>query len=191
MEFVCPQPLIWNDTHKKLSEFYSKNKERISNPPPIPLILNGWIYSTDYQKKLRWEETIKWAQINDCGYLIPALRGSERYMVNEIKPTLIQEEDPYGPIDVDDDADSDLYSDYPEDEDGLKYDLKERDLKCREVIKQAGIEAEKNLLGKEPNLKDMEGYCQFFWDEKKRILKEKYNIDWKTPQELNPLTLFD
>ena len=30
------------------------------------------------------------------------------------------------------------------------------------------------------------GFCHVFWAEKKRILKEKYGIDWKTPAEQNP-----
>jgi len=30
-----------------------------------------------------------------------------------------------------------------------------------------------------------------FWGEKKRILKEKYGINWKTPAELNPETMYD
>jgi hypothetical protein len=29
-------------------------------------------------------------------------------------------------------------------------------------------------------------YRSAFWNEKKRILKEKYDIDWKTLAELNP-----
>ena len=78
-----------------------------------------------------------------------------------------------------------------EDTDGIMHDSKERDPKYKMLIKQAEKEAEKNLLAKTHNLKNMEGYYHIFWDEKQRILKEKYNIDWKTPQELNPLTLFD
>lgn len=30
------------------------------------------------------------------------------------------------------------------------------------------------------------GRCHFVWIEKKRILKEEYGIDWKTPEEMNP-----
>ncbi|MBQ4585894.1 MAG: hypothetical protein IJA82_06770 [Clostridia bacterium] len=35
------------------------------------------------------------------------------------------------------------------------------------------------------------GYCHLYWATKKRILKEKYGIDWKSPAELNPGVLFD
>ena len=35
------------------------------------------------------------------------------------------------------------------------------------------------------------GYCHVYWRTKKRILKEKYNIDWRSPAELNPHIIFD
>ena len=35
------------------------------------------------------------------------------------------------------------------------------------------------------------GYCFTFWHHKKRILKERYGIDWQSPDELNPYALYD
>jgi hypothetical protein len=35
------------------------------------------------------------------------------------------------------------------------------------------------------------GMCHCVWAYKKRILKTKYGIDWRSPAEMNPLTLFD
>jgi hypothetical protein len=35
------------------------------------------------------------------------------------------------------------------------------------------------------------GYCHSYWQARKRILKEKYNIDWQTPAEENPLMIYD
>ena len=35
------------------------------------------------------------------------------------------------------------------------------------------------------------GFCHIYWSAKKSILKEKYNIDWRSPAELNPAILFD
>ena len=35
------------------------------------------------------------------------------------------------------------------------------------------------------------GSCHTLWDIQKRILKEKYNITWYTPAELNPDVKFD
>ena len=37
----------------------------------------------------------------------------------------------------------------------------------------------------------MLGYCHIYWAAKKRILKEKFGIDWKSPSELNPYIIFD
>lgn len=30
------------------------------------------------------------------------------------------------------------------------------------------------------------GRCDAVWQEKRRILKDVYDMDWKTPQEMNP-----
>ena len=39
--------------------------------------------------------------------------------------------------------------------------------------------------------KDELGYCHAYWEVKKMLLKKYYNIDWKTPEELNPEVIFD
>jgi len=48
-------------------------------------------------------------------------------------------------------------------------------------------EAEKNLA----DLPRTRGFCHHLWKETKRIAREKYNIDWQTPSEMNPEILFD
>ena len=35
------------------------------------------------------------------------------------------------------------------------------------------------------------GFCHTYWDEKKRILKEDYGIEWLTPDECNPTAMYD
>ena len=75
------------------------------------------------------------------------------------------------------------------DEDGVIYDSKERDPKYKERIRKADKEADEEL--KRRGIKEGLGYCCSFWSEKKKILKEKYNLEWKSPQELNPGVLFD
>lgn len=35
------------------------------------------------------------------------------------------------------------------------------------------------------------GDCYYIWNLKQKLLKKEYNIDWKTPEELNPHILFD
>ena len=35
------------------------------------------------------------------------------------------------------------------------------------------------------------GYCHRYWGAKKRILKEKYGVEWSSPSELNSQVMFD
>lgn len=35
------------------------------------------------------------------------------------------------------------------------------------------------------------GTCHIIWARKKQLLKEMYNLDWKSPAELNPTARFD
>jgi len=83
------------------------------------------------------------------------------------------------------------YSDFPEDKDGIKYDPQERDPRYRDIFKKAAKETEEELDKECPGLKGQMGYCYSHWETMKRILKEKYNIDWVTPQECNPHILYD
>ena len=55
------------------------------------------------------------------------------------------------------------------------------------IIRQAETEAEAQLAD-EPKV---EGFCHLLWATQKRILKEKYTIHWRTPDEMNPNTEFD
>lgn len=72
------------------------------------------------------------------------------------------------------------------------HDIQERDPKLRSIIEKAGKEAEKSVAkGYGGQLPDLGGVCGLIWVQQKRILKEKYNIDWKSPQEMNPGTKFD
>ena len=55
-----------------------------------------------------------------------------------------------------------------------------------ELEKDVDLQVEK-LIGKGGYL----GYCHLFWNTKKRILREQYGIDWKTPAEEHPGIIFD
>ena len=77
----------------------------------------------------------------------------------------------------------------------MRRDPQEFDPALREIFRQADIEAEietkivaEQFFG---DSKLMMGFCHQLWPTKKRILKEKYNIDWKTPSEMNPDIMFD
>jgi hypothetical protein len=71
----------------------------------------------------------------------------------------------------------------------IKIDPKETDSRYKEIIKRAGIEAEKIVTQKNPDM--VIGKCVLVWMEQKRILKEKHKIDWKSPGELNRDANFD
>jgi hypothetical protein len=62
LEKICPKPMPWNALHKKLS--HHAKKAGLSNPP-VPLILSGWHFSSDSDKKNRWRETLRWAEDNN------------------------------------------------------------------------------------------------------------------------------
>jgi hypothetical protein len=64
---------------------------------------------------------------------------------------------------------------------GENHDPKDTDPKYREIMRKAGREADESLARDCPGLKGKIGYCHAYWGEKKRILKEKYALDWHSP----------
>nr|MDO8115629.1 hypothetical protein [Candidatus Sigynarchaeota archaeon] len=74
---------------------------------------------------------------------------------------------------------------------GFDHDPIEDDPAFNDRIKAAEKEASR-LLKRSKRIKEGQlGYCHAFWGAKKRILREKYGIEWKSPAELNPYTKFD
>jgi hypothetical protein len=69
----------------------------------------------------------------------------------------------------------------------MKHDKIEDNPKYRTQIEVAEKEAEEECKA----IKGKMGYCHVYWGTKKRILKEKYGIKWKSPAELNKHTKFD
>ena len=76
-QFVCPLPQIWNEIHQNLILAYKK--ENLTSKPPIPLILNGWMFSSEKEKFLRWKETFEWVSKNGLSNLLPDLNESQSY----------------------------------------------------------------------------------------------------------------
>lgn len=72
---------------------------------------------------------------------------------------------------------------------GLYYDPIEEDPRHAEVFGKIDAEVEETL--DIPSKGGGRGYIHVIWETKKRILKGKYNIDWRTPAELNPHVMFD
>jgi hypothetical protein len=75
------------------------------------------------------------------------------------------------------------------DDDRIAHDPIEGDPVVGPLVKQAEEEAIADLAKGEFVL-DL-GYCHMLWDRQKKILKERYGINWKTPSEMNPMVIFD
>ncbi|MDD5090015.1 MAG: hypothetical protein PHQ23_03780 [Candidatus Wallbacteria bacterium] len=58
-KLICPQPDKWNELYELLPDKHRKGNGWI---PPLPLILNGWWYSNDQEKKMRLREHLEYAE---------------------------------------------------------------------------------------------------------------------------------
>lgn len=79
LDYIAPHPNIWHKIHLCLTDYWQNALRRAPSKPPIPLILNGWVFSSDFEKKNRWNETLQWAEMNNCMHLIPDLSEEEKY----------------------------------------------------------------------------------------------------------------
>jgi len=61
MVTICPMPEHWNSVYERLSQIVESSSQVIPKPP-TPLILAGWVFTNDLEKKGRWHETIEWAE---------------------------------------------------------------------------------------------------------------------------------
>ena len=71
----------------------------------------------------------------------------------------------------------------------IKHDPIEDNPKFKKIVNDIEAETEKEVA--KQGIKKELGYCHAFWAAKKRILKEKYSIEWKIPSEMNPDIMFD
>lgn len=71
----------------------------------------------------------------------------------------------------------------------IKLDPIHEDPKYDDIIEKVVAEANEIVGETTPNASI--GRCHLVWQEQKRIFKEKYDIDWKTPTELNDDIIFD
>lgn len=71
----------------------------------------------------------------------------------------------------------------------LWHDAREDDPRYAEVFIKIDAEVDQ-ALATHPQYGSM-GFIHLRWETKKRILKQKYNIDWRSPAELNPQVMFD
>jgi hypothetical protein len=76
-----------------------------------------------------------------------------------------------------------------ENDDVIAHDPIEDDPVMGPLVKQAEEEAIE-ALAKEGIILNM-GHCYEVWGRQKKILKERHGIDWKAPDEMNPMIIFD
>lgn len=81
MIIVCPNPKAWNDAYRRLCR-YAEGHPCRPPKPPIPLILGGWNFSSDFQKMQRWEEMKQWAVDNGCPSLVEGIADTDFYRVD-------------------------------------------------------------------------------------------------------------
>jgi len=80
---ICPNPALWYEVYLNLVHYAETHR---CNPPQPPrsLVLSGWIFSNDNERKTRWEETVRWASANNCLDLIEDIPISDFYEVEEL-----------------------------------------------------------------------------------------------------------
>jgi len=58
---ICPLPDHWHRVYQTFLEAARNSDGKIPDPPR-PLILGGWAYSNDVQKREQWNAMVKWAE---------------------------------------------------------------------------------------------------------------------------------
>jgi hypothetical protein len=62
---ICPNPSEWAKLHSAAIAA-AEDGETF----PKPLILAGWAFSTDVEKRQRWQETVEWLEARGLAGLI-------------------------------------------------------------------------------------------------------------------------
>ncbi len=71
----------------------------------------------------------------------------------------------------------------------LKHDPIEDNPEIKKIIEKAREEIDRKLKTHERRGKV--GFSKIFARELQKLLKEKHNVDWKTPSQMNPRKKFD
>jgi hypothetical protein len=82
MKSICPLPEHWLKILDQLRNWISNTGAQVT-APPAPLILAGWVYSNDVEKRERWLETVEWAERHGCVHLLECLTPEKMYRVDE------------------------------------------------------------------------------------------------------------
>jgi hypothetical protein len=79
---VCPLPTIWAKIFGKLGKLTSVDPT--IPEPPIALILAGWNFSDDFEKKNRWDDTLEWINKYGGEVLTTSLTDNDYYCVEKL-----------------------------------------------------------------------------------------------------------
>ena len=76
---LCPQLYLWRQIYTSLSE--ARDLADSKDLPMVPQVFNmqGWMLSTDENKRKRWEATLVWADEYGFKDVIPELSSDEWY----------------------------------------------------------------------------------------------------------------
>jgi len=77
----------------------------------------------------------------------------------------------------------------PQQKSSVRHDPIEDDPNYQAVISAIDAEVNENL--KHHPMRGGFGFVHIYWQEKKRVLHDKYGIEWRSPAEMNPHILFD
>jgi hypothetical protein len=81
--FVCPMPPAWHERWQRLKEAWERDGSA-GRPPPIPLILGGWAFSSDVDKLDRWMSLLAWAEERGLLGHVRGLTLEEQYRAPQI-----------------------------------------------------------------------------------------------------------
>lgn len=79
---ICPNPTAWHGAYQRLVKYANSHTCNPTSPPKA-LILNGWVFSNDVEKRRRWQETVAWADANECSDLIAGISDDDFYFVTQ------------------------------------------------------------------------------------------------------------
>ena len=83
MILVCPQPSAWHAICRRCNQAWSESGH-VGDPPPDPLILSGWAFSSDADKQKRWQALVRWAEERSLLHLVALDLPAEGHFVHEI-----------------------------------------------------------------------------------------------------------
>ena len=76
---LCPQPGKWHEIYQALERARENRQDPYIPKVPVPLILNGWVFTEDWEKELRWKETTAWAERYGFADEIPQIDEEDKY----------------------------------------------------------------------------------------------------------------